>query len=46
VRHSCASQTGDNRIQSGEITLEQAEAALPRERWMMWIIVYVSVYIL
>jgi hypothetical protein len=46
VRHSCASEAGDNRIQPDGISLEQAESALPCDRRMMWIIVYTAVYIL
>jgi hypothetical protein len=46
VRHWCASETGDNRIQPEGKPHEQATSANPSHGRIMWLIVYTAVYIL
>jgi hypothetical protein len=46
VRQSCASQTGNNRIQPDKTPHGQAKSAFQWAGPAMWIIVYTTVYIL
>ena len=46
VRQSCASETGNNRIQPDKKPLQQAKSRPQSGAWMMWIIVFLTVYVL